>query len=44
MLEDVSEAETILEDYHLLLFQNLRQSDTSKQVKSCTKHGRPDWS
>ena len=29
-------------DYHLSLFQKLRRSDTCNQVKSCTKHGRPD--
>ena len=31
-------------DYHLSAFQKLRHSDTCNQVKSCTKHGRPDQS
>ena len=26
------------------MFQKLQQSDTCNQVKSCTKHGRPDQS
>ena len=26
------------------MFQKLRHSDTCNQVKSCTKHGRPDQS
>ena len=32
------------EEVSLSVFQKLRQSDTGNQVKSCTKHGRPDQS
>ena len=31
-----------LKDYHLSVLQKLRNSDTCNQVKSCTKHGKPD--
>ena len=51
ILEDVSETETIFlmlkhlfKDYHISVFQKLRHSDTYSQVKSCTKHDRPDQS
>ena len=29
-------------DYHLSVFQKLWQPDTCNEVKSCTKHGRPN--
>ena len=32
-------AKLSFEDYHLLVFQKLRHSDTCNQVKSCTKPG-----
>ena len=51
ILEDVSEDEIFflmlnyqLKDYHLSALQKLRYFDTCNQVKSCTKHGRPDQS
>ena len=31
-------------DYYLSVFQKLRHPDMHNQVKSCTKHGRPDQS
>ena len=33
---------TLFTDYHLPVFQKLRWSNTFNQVKSCTKHGRPN--
>ena len=30
-------------DYHLSVLQKLWHSDTRNQVKSCIKHGKPDY-
>ena len=50
ILEDVSMNKTIVGAKILIqrlssfIVQKLRHSDTCNQVKSCTKHGRPDQS
>ena len=36
------DAKILIKHYHLSVFQKLQHSDTCSQVKSCTKHGRPN--
>ena len=41
-LKQLRDAKILIQDYNLSVFKKLRNSDTCNQVKSSTKHGRPD--